>query len=347
MNWIFISIASLLFGIGCTAPFPNTPPKWLIPEKEVYNGGPGKDGIPAIDHPRFISAPEADFLSDTDLVVGLKSGPIIRAYPHKILDWHEIVNDQLQQVRVAITYCPLTGSAIGWNRHVTRTPTTFGVSGLLYNSNLIPYDRTTNSNWSQMLLKCVNGPLAGTPIKTIPVVETEWQTWKKLYPESEVLSLDTGYRRDYARYPYGNYKTSDEIFFPVANEDSRLPKKERVLGIIGDGVTKVYPISQFSGAEVVHDSFQGKAYIVFGSRKWNVAVIYRNQLHSGPGNLVFSVDTTNVPVIMRDNLGNRYSIFGEVVQGPNRGDQLIPAQSFISYWFAWAAFYPQAEIWKE
>ncbi|MEM6806653.1 MAG: DUF3179 domain-containing (seleno)protein, partial [Bacteroidota bacterium] len=128
---------------------------WLVPQDEVFDGGPGKDGIPSIDEPRFIDADAANFISENDLVVGYADGNEAKAYPHVILDWHEIVNDETNNFPHAIVYCPLTGSATGWERTIDGKKTTFGVSGLLYNTNIIPYDRETDSNWSQMSLKCV------------------------------------------------------------------------------------------------------------------------------------------------------------------------------------------------
>jgi hypothetical protein len=154
---------------------PNTPPggnnpgssnEWSIPREQVLDGGPGKDGIPSIDQPQFTSASAVGFLDPDDLVLGIKVGEEVRAYPHPILDWHEIVNDQVADRFVAITYCPLTGTGVAWNRELDGAVTTFGVSGLLYNSNMIPYDRESDSNWSQILLESVNGQRLGQSIET-------------------------------------------------------------------------------------------------------------------------------------------------------------------------------------
>ena len=134
---------------------------WSIPSNQVFDGGPGKDGIPALVNPAMVSSVQANYLTDNDLVIGFKVGDDVRAYPHQILDWHEIINDVVGEQPLAITYCPLTGTGIGWNRVISGNTTTFGVSGLLFNTNLIPYDRSTDSNWSQMKLECVNGQLIG------------------------------------------------------------------------------------------------------------------------------------------------------------------------------------------
>lgn len=172
-------------------------PAWLIPVAEVRDGGPGKDGIPAIDNPNFISASAVTYLNDNDLVLGFADGNNVSAYPHSILDWHEIINVDTENHSIAVIYCPLTGTGIGWDRVINEKKTTFGVSGLLYNSNIIPYDRLTGSNWSQLLLKSVNGELSGTLPKTYNLIETTWKTWKAMYPASRVVSTNTGFNRNY------------------------------------------------------------------------------------------------------------------------------------------------------
>jgi hypothetical protein len=217
------------------------------------------------------------------------------------------------------------------------------VSGLLYNSNLIPYDRETDSNWSQMLLLCVNGERVGQEPLLIPVVETSWETWKELYPDSFVLSHETGFNRDYRRYPYGNYKNSDSLLFSVSNEDSRLHKKERIHGIIVGGETKTYPISMFgSSTKVLNDTFNNLPIVVAGNTTKNFTISFERELDDRL--LHFMPVADEFPVIMMDSQGTMWDIFGHGVSGPNKGQVLNPTKSFISYWFAWATFYPNAEI---
>ena len=192
-------------------------PEWTLPRNEILDGGPGKDGIPALLDPLLVLAQDATYLTNGDLILGYKMGDEVRAYPHKILDWHEIINDQINGFPFAVTYCPLTGTGIGWERTINRTVTTFGVSGLLYNTNLIPYDRLTDSNWSQIRLDCVNGSAQGILAKTVELVETTWGNWKEMYPQSKVVSDRTGWSRDYQLFPYGNYRTDHSIiFFPIS-----------------------------------------------------------------------------------------------------------------------------------
>jgi len=218
---------------------------WLIPENEVLSGGPGKDGIPALKNPKMTDIPRADYLSPEDLVLGLVANGEARAYPHRILDWHEIINDDIQGQKVAITYCPLTGTGIGWPEDSIASDATYGVSGKLYNSNLIPYDRETDSYWSQIRLDCVHGERKGEKLETIQLIETTWKTWSDMYPKTKVVSSNTGYNRNYEVYPYGDYKSSSGVYFPVSIMDSRLHPKERVHGIVINDHAKVYQFKHF------------------------------------------------------------------------------------------------------
>lgn len=320
---------------------------WLVPREKVFEGGPPKDGIRALTTPRFIPVSRADYLDDEDLVIGLPAGRQPRAYPHAILNWHEIVNDQLNDQPVSLTYCPLTGSGIAFPGSVRERETTFGVSGLLYSSNLIAYDRTTDSYWSQMKLLCIGGVSRGTTADPMPAIETSWKTWKQIFPESEVLSVETGFRRDYRRYPYGPYKTSEYLLFDVDHDDRRLHRKERVLGVIVNTSVRVYRIGIFgSSRTVIEDRLGGVELVIAGSTTENLAVAYGRQLVDGT-TLSFHPATDEGTSVMIDSEGTSWNIFGEGVEGPRQGEQLTPTRSFIAYWFAWAAFYPEVEIYGE
>ncbi len=326
---------------------------WSIPKNEVRDGGPGKDGIPSLTNPVMISAIEANYLSNDALVVGFKSGNDMRAYPHSILDWHEIINDKVGNDEIAVIYCPLTGTATGWGRVINGVTTTFGVSGLLYNSNVIPYDRLTNSNWSQIRLDCVNGTLREEKAQNFHLVETTWKTWKTMYPETKVVSTLTGFNRNYSNYPYGDYRTNNGSFlFPYTPADNRLPNKERVLGVITPDkipAAKVYRFNSFDGEIIVkHDNFKSIPLVIAGSKAHNFIVAFERKTELS-GLLNFTpTDITQdpLPTIMQDNEGNKWNIFGEAVSGPRQGQKLIQVSSFIGYWFSWGAFYPDAEIYE-
>lgn len=319
-------------------------PAWLIPQEQVYDGGPGKDGIPALSTPKFISLDQAGYLSDNDLVLGFSENGVYRAYPHNILDWHEIINDDFVEAKIAVTYCPLTGTGIGWNREINGGTTTFGVSGLLYNTNLIPYDRQTDSNWCQISMLCVNGPLQGKSVKTYQIIETTWKTWKKMFPDSEVISDNTGYSRNYRTYPYGDYRTNNErLLFPVAVDDNRLPAKERVLTVVENEKAKVYRFRNFdNGTTLYNDSFEGFELLILGNKTENYLVAFKPSLDGKER--TFTTASGNQASVMEDDLGNQYDILGNVISGPSLGSKLIPARSFMAYWFSIPAFYPDTRI---
>lgn len=330
-----------------SVPGGNSSAEWLIPSSEVFDGGPGKDGIPSIDKPKFSDVSGIDFLSDNDLVIGIKVGNEVRAYSHSILDWHEIVNDKIGNLPIAINYCPLTGTGIGWKREIKGQETTFGVSGLLYNTNLILYDRKTDSRWSQMLLTSVNGEMIGAEADTYPVVETTWKTWKTLFPNSKVLNKNTGFSRNYGVYPYGSYRTNhDLLIFPVSRDDNRLPRKERGLGIILGGRAKFYSLQSFGvgTVQVVQDQFFERELVLAGSAGQNFLVVFERRLPDGTLLDFQASSQVGQPIVMTDSEGNQWNIFGEAVAGPRQGTQLKPLESYIGYWFAWATFYPDIQI---
>lgn len=317
---------------------------WLIPENEVRDGGPGKDGIPALTRPSFIETAAAT-LPDDALVIGVKVGDDIRAYPHNILNWHEIVNDVIDGRWLTVNFCPLTGSAMAWKAPSKFGDKTFGVSGLLYNSNLILYDRETDSNWSQMLIQSVNGDEIGTEAELSPVVETEWGTWKQMYPDTVLMSTNTGHVRNYGVSPYGDYVTNNNLLFPAANSiDRRLHIKARVLGIQQGNLNKAYPVAEFaSDIQVLNENIGGESVVVIGSSGFNFAIAFDRQ--AGDGIILeFTPIQGVLPIVMQDGEGNQWDIFGVAVSGPRMGERLPPARSFIAYWFAWTAFYPDSTI---
>lgn len=317
--------------------------EWLIPQDEIRDGGPGKDGIQALENPLFIPSNQVNFTLPTDLVIGVMINGQIKGFPHRILDRHEIANDAIGNTAFVLSYCPLTGSGMVWKAFDGNGNKTFGVSGLLYNSNLILYDRDSDSNWSQMMLKCVNGPKIRSEPEFYYAIETTWETWLQMYPNELVLSDQNGFFGQYD-YPYGDYKTSSRLLFPVNNEDNRLHRKERVHGIIVQDKTKAYPISKFSSQiQVLNHTINGKKIVIAGSATKNIATSFESTLPDGT-ELTFSPIQNALPIIMTDNEGNQWDIFGNALAGPRTNSTLTPTLSFNAYWFAWAAFYPNAEL---
>ncbi|WP_299880693.1 DUF3179 domain-containing protein [uncultured Cocleimonas sp.] len=287
----------------------------IIPVKEILSGGPPRDGIPSIDKPTFLNADDADYLKDSDRILGIvleqegqKGKEEARAYPIKILNWHEIVNDEISGKAVAVTYCPLCGSGIVYAADFEGKAYKFGVSGLLYNSDVLLFDRQTETLWSQILSKGVSGKWVNKKLKVIQSAHTSWASWKAQYPDTKVLSNDTGFDRDYNRSPYGTYDKDVSTYFPVAFKSKRYHPKERVLGITINDKQKVYPFAELSKyfAETKEtsliDTFEGQE-------------------------LTLEFDSDN-----RD--GSFKNSNGEGVTSTN------------TFWFAWYAFHPEAEIYK-
>ncbi len=321
--------------------------EWTIPTTAVFDGGPGKDGIPSIDNPVFgdITNQDANIPED-DLVVVVKAGDEVKAYAHNILDWHEIVNDAFNDgLNIALTYCPLTGTAIGWDREINGNVTTFGVSGLLYNSNLIPYDRATDSYWSQMLNESVSGELINQAIVRYPVSEMTFAAFKEEFPDGKVLTRNTGFDRAYGLYPYGNYLNTDNTLFPVDRRDNQIFAKERVLGVQTGDLTRVYQLSLFANTNYMTDTMDGQDLVIFGSQVQGYANAYLAKTLNNETLTFESMDGPN-GVVARDQFDNEWNLFGEVVSGPDVGETLPSAPAYIGFYFAWVAFNDEVEIFE-
>jgi hypothetical protein len=219
--------------------------KYLIDPSKILSGGPSKDGIPSIDAPTFVTVEEADeWIQDNELVLALIHKNIKRVYPLQILVWHEIVNDKIEGDPILITYCPLCGSGIAYEPYITvneeKIFSEFGTSGKLYNSNLIMYDRETDTYWSQIDGKAIVGELTGQELQDVSIDTVVWRDWKVEHPDSQVLSQETGFNRNYGKDPYGSYYEDSNLFFPVENSDDRIHSKDVIFGIEIEGEHKAY-----------------------------------------------------------------------------------------------------------
>jgi hypothetical protein len=231
----------------------------LVPVEEIRHGGPPRDGIPAIDRPRFVDAGEADFLAPQDRVLGIVRNDVAKAYAVRILDYHEIVNDRVGGEPITVTYCPLCGTGMAFLAEREGRPVSFGVSGLLYNSDMLLYDRETESLWSQIMARAISGPLRGTELTSVPISHTTWADWQARHPETQVLSTDTGHRRDYSRSPYPGYESSEQIYFPVSHRSRRYHPKERVIGLELNGESKAYPFAELARTgQAIEDRLGGQ-----------------------------------------------------------------------------------------
>jgi len=221
----------------------------LIPSSEILHGGPPKDGIPSLDNPSYVDADDMTELAPDDRVLGIIYKGEARAYPIRILNYHELVNDEIAGDNILISFCPLCGTGMAFNAEIDGSELEFGVSGLLYNSDVLMYDRQTESLWSQIQAKAISGKFKGTLLEQIPIEHTTWAHWKKHLPDSKVLSFDTGHSRNYQSTPYVGYEHSERIYFPVSHEDKRFHPKELVIGIKRANQVKAYPFSELSKTE--------------------------------------------------------------------------------------------------
>ena len=338
MNRIY-TLSICLLVMSCTNALNIEDQNWTINEDFIREGCfNGKDCIPSIDSPQFsaINGENLNFLDDEELVVGIWHDGEYFAFPHSILDWHEIVNGS----GYSISYCPLTGSAIN-----IETNHEFGVSGLLFNSNLIMYDRKTDSLWPQMLLESANGNRIGDNLAINPMLETTWANWKKLYPNSKILNANTGYNRDYNRYPYGDYKNcnslacQDYIYFPIEFQDNRLAAKERVLTIINGSSAKAIRIKS-NLPEIFNIEVNGEKYAAIISESDNIAIAYRTDIELE----IEKWDISSGEIIISDrNSNEQWNILGVDMSNPGTNN-LQTGESYIAYWFSAAAFFPDIEI---
>jgi hypothetical protein len=225
----------------------------------IKSGGPPRDGIPSIDDPKFVTPAKADFMKDDDLVLSFTEGTTTRAYPLRILVWHEIVNETIAGRPILVTYCPLCGTAMIFNRKVAGEIRTFGVSGLLYQSDVLMYDRQSESLWSQLKMESVSGPLSGKELELLPSAHLTWKAWKKKHPDGGVLSAATGHERNYRGDAYASYFASPNTMFPVPRKRDELLDKAWVVGVIVAGKPVAFPVSRLEKTrEASHDGVRLK-----------------------------------------------------------------------------------------
>lgn len=320
-----------------------------IPQSLIFDGGPGKDGIPALSNPTLVNpgAPGTEYLRDTDRVIGLLVDDQPIAVPLNIGWWHEIVNFDLGGRHLAVTHCPLTGSSLVFDRGSARNAT-FGVSGLLLMNNLIMYDRNAGESfWPQLSRGARCGPATGTNLAMLPAIEMTWDGWKTLYPSTRVVSAATGFGRDYTQYPYGDYDRPDNprLLFPNPSLDRRRPPKERVLGIpAGDSAGVAFPfgvLDSLGSVTVVEATVAGERVAVFWDGARGGAAAFHPR--AGETALTFRAEANQ---IVDNQSGSAWRVDGVATSGPLAGTRLEPvAQAFVVYWFAWAGFYPAAQLW--
>lgn len=323
--------------------------KHTVPLDKILSGGPPQDGIPSIDNPKFQSVQEADeILEDSELVLGLNINGDIRVYPLQILVWHEIVNDVVGDQPVAVTYCPLCFTNQVFNRTLNDGNTVeFGTSGKLYNSNLVMYDRKSNSLWSQALGEGIVGEYTGVKLERIPFDVAYWKEWKELYPESKVLSRDTGSVRPYGADPYGDYYTNDLILFPVPNDDKRLGLKEIIIGLENKDQYKAYKLQEIETNKVINDVIgEDKKIALVSLKPFMIRVFDRVIDGNDDGNKIvvdlFYNETTNT--LIDRVTGSELNFDGKFINKQLQGKKLERLPMDQGFWFEWAAFHPETEV---
>ena len=314
--------------------------KHLIPLDKIKGGGPPKDGIPSIDDPVFAGVQDSQFMSDSDTVIGLSINGEARAYPLFILVWHEIVNDTVGGVPVAVTYCPLCYTNQVFERVIDGQEVEFGTSGKLYNSNLLMYDRLTDSYWSQALGLAVKGELTGHELDLVPFDVITWGDWKELYPDTLVLTTDTGHIRSYATDPYGNYYTEPRIMFPVEHSDDRLHPKEIILGFEEDGVYKAFRQSDAESHVVINDVIGDSSVLVVSLYSENARAFDRT-VDGKILSFEYDADSDKIFDTLTDS---EWNYEGLAVSGDYAGVELQRIAYSPGFWFEWVAFHPDTLV---
>jgi hypothetical protein len=331
--------------------------KHSIDLSEFISGGPPKDGIPAIDEPKFTSVAEGDeLLVDREPVIVLELNGDARAYPLGILTRHEIVNDAVGGVPVTVTFCPLCNSAIAFARELNGTVFDFGVSGVLRNSDLVMYDRQTESWWQQFTGEAVVGELTGALLEVVPASVVSWGDFKTTFPEGQVLSRDTGFAMNYGFNPYVGYDSDESPFLFRGEPDTRLSPIERVVAVELNGDAIAYPFSVLEEERVVQDTVGGESIVVFfqpgtasalddaaiaEARDVGASGVFRPRRVGAGQTPTFRFDGND---IVDNETGSRWNVLGKAVDGPLAGEQLTPVFHGDHFWFAWAAFKPETRI---
>ena len=329
--------------------------------REIFSGGPPKDGIPSIDAPKFVPVAEAERsgLKDREPVIAVAIKGDVRAYPLRILIWHEIVNDEIGGTPVSVTFCPLCYAAIVFKRpEYGGTTLTFGTTGNLRNSDLVMWDRQTESWWQQFSGEAIVGTLLGQKLEKIVAPLVSWKEFRDRYPTAEVLSRDTGHSRSYGENPYVGY---DDVSQPPwlynGPVGDALRPMERVIGVELGSEVRAYKLSDVRKKKVLRDEIAGAGFVIFWT-KHAASALDRKKI--GDSKRVGSVGVYETKVddheltfeekgglFLDSQTGSKWNIFGEAVEGPLKGRKLNPLVHHNTFWFVWGAFHDPETLQKE
>jgi len=330
-----------------------------VPYSQILSGGPRKDGIPAVDDPKFVSVTEADeWLKPVEPIVFVQVGEETRAYPIQILMWHEIVNDTVNDLPLTVTFCPLCNTAIAFQRMIDDRILDFGTTGRLRYSNLIMYDRQTETWWQQANGEAIAGELTGKLLDFYPATIIAWEDFKINYPQGKVLSRETGNSRSYGNNPYAGYdnvNSSPFLYDGPLTPDKLLPMT-RVITVDLDDEAVAYPYDVLEDKKVINDRVAGHEIVIFwdsgtasaldagdvaGGRDVGAATAFSRILDKET--LSFSENSGR---IIDDQTGSVWNILGQAISGPMAGSQLKPVVSINHFWFSWAAFKPETKVFQ-
>ncbi|MCH7745624.1 MAG: DUF3179 domain-containing protein [Chloroflexi bacterium] len=317
-----------------------------------------RDGIPAIDNPKFITPEEAEaWLGEVEPVIALEINGESKAYPLQILTWHEIVNDVVGGVSVAVTFCPLCNSAIVFDSRMNEAVLSFGVSGNLRNSDLIMYDRETHTWWQQFTGEGIVGTFAGEQLDIFPAAIISFADFRAANPEGEILSRDTGFSRAYGQNPYAGYDRADRPPFLFSGDtDGRLLPKDRVVAVTIGDVDAAFPLTILEEEKVINYEVNGQDLAIFFtlgttsaldassiklSRDVGATGVFDPNLDGQK--LTFRADGDS---IMDNETGSVWNILGQAIEGPLAGKELTRIVHADHFWFAWAAFKPDTIIYQ-
>ncbi len=327
--------------------------KHSVPLSEISSGGPGKDGIPPIDEPKFITADEAAaYLGERKPVVAVEVNGEAKAYPIEVLMWHEIVNDTIGGVPVTVTFCPLCNTAIAFDRRLDGTTYDFGVSGNLRYSDLVMYDRQTESWWQQITGRAIVGELTGKKLTAMPAAMVSFADFRSTHPKGQVLSRDTGFLKPYGRNPYLGYddiSRSPFLFFEEV--DGRLPAMERVVTVSLNGEDAAYPFNVLAAQKVAEDTVGGEPIVVF-HQPGTISPFARSEEDIGAAGVfaptldgkTLKFNVTDDGTIVDTETQSQWNVLGRAIAGPLTGKQLQSIVNGNHFWFAWAVFKPDTRV---
>jgi hypothetical protein len=313
--------------------------RYNVHPDKLISGCRGMDCIPSIDNPEFRSSSKVEWLAGSDLIIGIERNGKAKAYPLRILNLHEIVNDEISGEPVAVTYCPLCRSGLAYSREVGNRTLEFGVSGKLYNANLVMYDRHTETYWSQIKGEAIVGPLVPERLDLVSSQITEWENWRDDHPDTEVLSRETGIypASSYGSSPYTGYESRESVGFGVGKVDDRLPSKELVYGIAVGAESRAYPEQTIRRENIIQDSLGGVPVLIVEDQGTGGIRAFTRE--SGNRTLQFRIEDGR----LIDQNGEAWSFSGEKTTGK---EKLQEIGTHGIYWFAWSKFHPGTDIYR-